>query len=100
MEAYGDQEPVCDVQEARDFMRRYAATTAKAKRLEAVRIYLEGDPPGMSVRYEAHVQNYGWMGKVRDGAWAGTRGQSLRLEALRIRIVRSADDAGSAESAP
>lgn len=34
--------------------------------------------------YQAHVQNKGWMKKVIDGAWAGTRGKSLRLEAIKI----------------
>lgn len=34
--------------------------------------------------YQAHVQNKGWMKKVIDGAWAGTQGESKRLEALII----------------
>ena len=34
--------------------------------------------------YKAHVQNVGWQAKVIDGAWAGTQGESKRLEALVI----------------
>ena len=39
-----------------------------------------------SVSYVAHVQNVGWQSWVRDGATAGTSGQSLRVEALRIKV--------------
>jgi hypothetical protein len=93
IEGMGDQElpAVCDVQEPRAFMRRYAGTNGQSRRMEAVRIWLEGAPPGMSVVYQAHVQNIGWMSEVSNGQWAGTRGQFLRLEALRVRIVRSAE---------
>lgn len=91
VEILGDQEPVCDVQEPRDFMRRYAGTTAQSLRVEAVKIWLEGAPPGVSLRYQAHVQNYGWQTEVGERQWAGTMSQSLRLEALRIRVVRAAD---------
>lgn len=34
--------------------------------------------------YKAHVQDVGWQDKVIDGAWAGTQGESKRLEALVI----------------
>lgn len=34
------------------------------------------------VFYSAHVQNYGWMASVRDGALSGTTGESKRMEAL------------------
>ena len=39
-----------------------------------------------SVRYQAHVQDYGWMAEVKDYEVAGTTGQSKRLEALRIHL--------------
>ncbi len=57
------------------------------KRLEALKIYLEGAPEGAHVEYEAHVQNYGWMNWVQDGTMAGTVGEELRMEAIRIRLV-------------
>lgn len=37
-----------------------------------------------SIAYRAHVQNKGWMAPVSNGEWAGTRGQSLRLESIKI----------------
>lgn len=39
-----------------------------------------------SIVYEAHVQGIGWQGKVKDGATAGTTGQSKRLEALTVKL--------------
>jgi hypothetical protein len=43
-------------------------------------------PPAPSVVYEAHIENIGWQGPQRNGETAGTTGQSLRLEALTIRL--------------
>jgi len=37
---------------------------------------------------QAHVQNIGWQNEVCNGVIAGTVGQSLRLEAIRILLVR------------
>ena len=42
-----------------------------------------------SVTYQAHVQNIGWQTAVKDGATAGTSGQSLRVEALRLSLSNS-----------
>lgn len=39
-----------------------------------------------SVKYSLHVQNIGWMNYVSNGATAGTTGQSLRAEAVKIQI--------------
>lgn len=36
------------------------------------------------ILYKAHVQTYGWMNAVIDGAWAGTTGEGKRLEGLMI----------------
>ena len=38
------------------------------------------------VEYSGHVQNIGWKSYVSDGETAGTYGQSLRVEALKIRV--------------
>ncbi|HLO89410.1 MAG TPA: Ig domain-containing protein [Nostocaceae cyanobacterium] len=44
-------------------------------------------PPAIkAVAYEAHVQNIGWQGWVKNGEIAGTTGQSLRLEAIKIKL--------------
>ncbi|MGN0361642.1 MAG: C39 family peptidase [Bilifractor sp.] len=43
------------------------------------------------VFYSTHVQNYGWMQEVSDGAMGGTSGQSLRMESIRVRVTGDAD---------
>ena len=37
--------------------------------------------------YQAHVENYGWRNEVCDGDVAGTTGEALRMEALRVKLV-------------
>lgn len=39
-----------------------------------------------NLRYEAHIQKYGWMGNVNDGQVAGVNSESLRLEAFRATV--------------
>jgi uncharacterized protein YjdB/uncharacterized protein YvpB len=39
-----------------------------------------------TLKIEAHVQNRGWLAAVGSGATAGTTGQALRLEALKINL--------------
>lgn len=36
------------------------------------------------ISLQAHVQEYGWLDPVGEGQWCGTRGESKRLEALKI----------------
>lgn len=68
-------------------------------RMEAIQIRLVpkgGAAPGSTshsfvksqpgVSYTTHVQNIGWQGEVKDGATAGTSGQSLRLEGLKVTL--------------
>lgn len=43
-----------------------------------------GARPRPSICYQAHVQNIGWQGTVCNDAVAGTTGQSLRMEAIKI----------------
>jgi uncharacterized protein YjdB len=45
------------------------------------------------VTYQAHVQNKDWMDKVTNGAEAGTHGQFLQMEALRVWTDPDAGDA-------
>jgi hypothetical protein len=61
-----------------------AGTTGQFLRLEALRIALEGAPPGASIIYRLHVQDEGWQDFVANGAIAGTVGRSLRAEAIEI----------------
>ena len=40
----------------------------------------------LQVSYRTHVQNEGWQDYVSDGALSGTKGKSLRLEGIEIRL--------------
>jgi LasA protease len=42
----------------------------------------------VGVFYQAHVQNVGWQGEKRNGEPAGTTGEGLRLEAIRIGLKK------------
>jgi uncharacterized protein YjdB len=73
-----------------------AGTEGLSKRLEAMEIVLVkkgGKAPGPtnkpfltapSVVYSTHVETYGWLDDVADGALSGTEGQAKRLEAIKI----------------
>ena len=39
-----------------------------------------------AVIYSANVQKYGWLDSVKNGAYAGTKGEALRMEAMRISL--------------
>ncbi|WP_170065576.1 S8 family serine peptidase [Clostridium vincentii] len=40
----------------------------------------------LSVKYQSHVEKIGWQNYVNDGKLAGTEGQELRMEALKINL--------------
>lgn len=80
-----------------------AGTADYSKRLEAIQIVLVekgGAAPGSTVnaflqngveipatvKYQTHIQTYGWQNYVADGTMSGTEGQSKRLEAIRIAL--------------
>ena len=74
-----------------------AGSAGMAKRVEAVQVKLVkkgGVAPGATVTpfkqalvtYSGHVQRIGWQGTVYDGATAGTSGQSLRVEAIKMNL--------------
>ena len=65
-----------------------SGTTGIDAAIEAVEIKLEGKTKGHHVRYQGHVQSIGWMGWVQDGETSGSTGRHLRLEALRLEIVK------------
>lgn len=44
-------------------------------------------PSAVSVTYQGHVEDYGWMDWVKDGNSAGTTGEAKRVEAIRVRIT-------------
>ena len=72
-------------------IRTFLAAFGALALLGAYSIAVTEDPkPAMSVEYRAHVQGIGWQPWVRDGAIAGTVGQSRRIEAIQIRLVPAA----------
>lgn len=79
-----------------------AGTEGYSKRLEGIQIVLvkkgENAPGSTSrpfickmIKYQTHVQNIGWQGEKADGEMSGTTGQSLRLEAIKIKLSSSID---------
>lgn len=63
---------------------------AKAKRLEAIILEIEGLPEGYELQYQVHCQTYGWTGWVSAGFAAGSAGFGIGIEAIQIRIVKVA----------
>ncbi len=74
-----------------------------SKRLEAIEIRLvekggaapgsvenayltNAKPANPTIRYRTHVQNEGWQSYVAGGVMSGTKGKSLRLEAIEIQV--------------
>lgn len=78
-----------------------SGTAGLEKRLVAIEIVLvekDGPAPGTvsqpfvvapSVSFSTHVQTYGWMSVVTNGALSGTEGESKRLEAIRITLNKA-----------
>lgn len=73
-----------------------AGTHGQSLRVEALKLTLNG-MPGYAIKYQGHVQNVGWQTPVisengtpiETAPEAGTHGRSLRVEALRIEIVKT-----------
>ena len=72
-----------------------AGTSGLGLRLENICLTLN-NLPGYSLRYNVHVQNQGWLRDEADpGSWftsgevAGTAGLGLRLEGIRIALVKN-----------
>ncbi len=61
-------------------------TTGQSLRLESIQLEIKDASGAMlqGLQYETHVQNKAWQGFVDNGSWSGTKGLSLRLEALRF----------------
>ena len=87
-----------------------AGSEGYAKSIESIRILLvkkgSQDAPVQSgrsflsptrkgtVTYTSHVQTYGWLDPVADGAVSGTQGQAKRMEAFRIYLENPRDENG------
>ncbi|WKY46953.1 hypothetical protein Q5O24_11365 [Eubacteriaceae bacterium ES3] len=62
-----------------------SGTVGQGKRLEALRIELTGNyPSDAEIQTYVHVQNYGDKGPFTMGQDAGTSGEGLRLERIRL----------------
>ncbi len=70
----------------------YAGTTGRSLQMEALRVSIENTPYSGGVYFQAHMADIGWGGNVYnsnnhiydDNYYAGTVGQSRRVEAVRI----------------
>ena len=43
---------------------------------------------GVTLSYNTHVQNVGWMNNIANGGVSGTTGSGLRMEAIRINLAK------------
>lgn len=73
-----------------------AGTSGKAKRLEAIQLYLTGElAEQYDIYYMTHVQKFGWTkwvkGSEMEEGWCGSSGHGLRLEAIRIQLVKKGE---------
>ena len=70
-----------------------AGTQGKSLQMEALKINLSslkdetGAALGGTVRYRAHVQDYGWKSWSQNGQIAGTTGEKKRMEAVQIQLT-------------
>ena len=47
----------------------------------------------LHIKYSAHVEEIGWQEYVQDGELAGTTGQNLEIEALKLELINAPDTA-------
>ena len=66
-----------------------SGTSGESKRIESIKISLgnsEEIPENAVIKYQVHVQDYGWMDWKQNGEMAGTEGKSKRIEAFKIKL--------------
>lgn len=81
-------------------------TRGESLRIEGFQFKLTGTvPAGMQIRYNVHVQDKGWLYNLedpatwaKDGDFAGTKGESLRIEAIKIVLLDANGDASNGYS--
>lgn len=98
---YGSESSICNVKytshvESYGWNNNYckngelSGTEGQSKRLEAIKIDLDTFNSNLlknvNIKYQVHVQDYGWMDWKQNGEIAGTEGQSKRIEAIRIKL--------------
>ena len=55
--------------------------------MEAIKISLDKIPYSGGITYKTHVQNYGWLNNVSNGAISGITGERKRMEAIQINLT-------------
>ncbi|MBQ2938173.1 MAG: CotH kinase family protein [Clostridia bacterium] len=98
---YGSESSICNIKytshvEDYGWDNRYykngelSGTEGQSKRLEAIRINFDTFNNQLlentNIKYQVHVQDYGWMNWKQNGAMAGTEGQNKRIEAIKIQL--------------
>lgn len=62
-------------------------TTGQSRRMEGLSLKVNSTNSNLRVFYRVHVQGSGWTGWFSDGEFAGTKGKSLRMEALEVHVI-------------
>lgn len=80
-QSVGDTKIVCD--------GMTCGTTGQSLRMEALTITSIDNAPGIGIVMQGHSQSVGWGKEIRaDGkSYIGTKNNSLRLEAIKLRLV-------------
>ncbi len=71
----------------------YLGVVDELKGIEGIQMRLIDKTTGKdyvdyNIRYQLHVQGIGWMEQVANGEFAGTKGKSLRSEAIAMQIFK------------
>lgn len=74
-----------------------SGTYGKNLRLEGIKVIIDTQGYDLGVSYQTHIQNIGWeadagIGWQSNGNVSGTRGKSLRLEEIQIKLIGSDAD--------
>ena len=73
-----------------------SGTSGKSKRLEAIRIRLDGPvAEEYDVYYRVYCQNYGWLSWAKNGEYSGSEGLGKRLEAIQIMLMLKNEEPGN-----
>jgi len=74
-----------------------SGTSGKSKRLEAIRIRLDGPvAEEYDVYYRVYCQSYGWLNWAKNGEYSGSEGLGKRLEAIQIMLMLKNEEPGNA----
>ena len=81
-ETYGDEKSAITEE------NKMSTSLHGVKRMEKVKIWLTDDlADAFDIYYRVHVQSFGWLKPVSNGAWTGSSGLCIRIEAIEIQIV-------------